>query len=147
MTGVLGEGYLWIRALHIVAIITWMVGMAYLPYLFVYHCSAEPGSSQSETFKVMEHRLLRYVTNPAMLAAWISGLALAAHLDVWSQGWFHGKLTLLLVLQVMHVAFARWRRQFAGDGRRRDVRFYRWVSHVPVAAMIGIVVLAVVRPF
>lgn len=147
MSGILGEGYLWVRALHIVAVITWMVGMAYLPYLFAYHCRAEPGSAQSELFKVMEHRLLRYVTNPAMLAAWIFGLALAAHLDVWDQGWFHGKLVLLLGMQVMHVAFARWRRQLAGDDNRHEERYYRWVSHLPNVAMIGIVILAVVKPF
>ncbi len=147
MTGFLGEGYLWVRALHIVAVITWMVGMAYLPYLFAYHCRAEPGSAQSETFKVMERRLLRLVTNPAMLAAWIFGLALAAHLDAWDQGWFHGKLVLLLALQIMHVAFARWQRQFAGDGNRHEDVFFRWVSHLPSVAMFGIVVLAVVKPF
>lgn len=147
MTGFLGEGYLWLKALHVIAVITWMVGMAYLPYLFAYHCRAEPGSAQSETFKVMEHRLLRFVTNPAMFGAWIFGLALAAHLDIWDQGWFHGKLVLLFALQVMHVAFARWRRQFAGDDNRREAKFYRWISHMPVAAMIGIVILAVVKPF
>ncbi len=147
MTGFLGEGYLWVRALHIVAVITWMVGMAYLPYLFAYHCRVEPGSAQSELFKVMELRLLRIVTNPSMLAAWILGLALAAHLDVWDQGWFHGKLVLLLALQTMHVAFARWRRHFAGDANRHEERYYRWMSHLPSLAMIGIVILAVVKPF
>jgi len=147
MTGFLGEGYLWMKGLHIVAVITWMVGMAYLPYLFAYHCRAEPGSAQSETFKVMEHRLLRYVTNPAMLAAWVFGLALAAHLDVWDQGWFHGKLVLLLVLQALHVAIARWRRQFAGDSNRHQEKYFRRVSHLPSTAMIGVVVLAVVKPF
>ena len=147
MIGFLGEGYLWVRALHIIAVITWMVGMAYLPYLFVYHCRAEPGSVQSETFKVMEYRLLRYVTNPAMLVAWISGLALAANLDLWDQGWFHGKLVLLLVLQSSHVVLSRWRRQFAGDGARREEKYYRRVSHLPSVELGGIVILAVVRPF
>jgi putative membrane protein len=147
MTGFLGEGYLWVSALHIVAVITWMVGMAYLPYLFAYHCRAEPGSGQSETFKVMEHRLLRYVTNPAMIAAWILGLSLAAHLDIWDQAWFHGKFVLLVVMQVIHAAFARWRRHFAGDGNRHEERYYRWISHLPNLVMIGIVILVVVKPF
>ena len=147
MTDFLGEGYPWMRALHIIAVITWMVGMAYLPYLFAYHCRAEPGSAQSETFKVMEHRLLRYVTNPAMIAAWILGLALAAHLDVWDQPWFHGKLVLLLAMQILYAAFARWRRHFAGNGNRHDERYYRWMSHAPNLAMIGIVILVVVKPF
>lgn len=144
--GFLGEGYPWVRALHIVAVITWMVGMAYLPYLYAYHCRAEAGSLQSETFKVMEHRLLRYVTNPAMIAAWVLGLMLAVHLDVWGEAWFHGKFVLLLAMQFVHAAFARWRRQFAGDGNRHEERFYRWMSHAPSLAMIGIVLLAVVKP-
>ncbi len=147
MTGFLGDGYPWMRALHIVAVITWMVGMAYLPYLFAYHCRAEAGSAQSETFKVMEYRLLRYVTNPAMIAAWILGLALAAHLDIWDQAWFHGKLVLLLAMQILYAAFARWRRQFAGDGNRHQEKDYRWMSHGPNLAMIGIVILVVVKPF
>lgn len=146
MTGFLGEGYHWVRALHIVAVITWMVGMAYLPYLYAYHCRAAPGSAQSETFKAMEHRLLRYVTNPAMIAAWVLGLMLAAHLDVWGQGWFHGKLALLLAMQLVHAAFARWRRHFARDGNRHGESFYRWISHLPNLIMIGIVILVVVKP-
>ena len=144
--GFLGEGYPWVRALHIVAVITWMVGMAYLPYLYAYHCRAEVGSAQSHTFKVMERRLLRYVTNPAMIAAWILGFMLAVHLDVWGETWFHGKAVLLLAMQLIHAAFARWRRHFAGDGNRHDERYYRWMSHLPNLAMIGIVILVVVKP-
>ena len=147
MTGFLGLGYPWVSALHIVSVMTWMTGMLYLPQLYAYHCRAEPGSAQSETFKVMERRLLSIIINPAMLLSWLFGLALAAHLDAWSETWFHGKLALLAVMQVTHVAFARWRRQFAEDGHRRGERFYRRAHDIPGLAMIGIVLLVVVKPF
>jgi putative membrane protein len=147
MEGFLGQGQPWVTALHIIAVITWMTGMFYLPQLYAYHCRAEPGSAQSETFKVMERRLLAIIVNPAMLLSWIFGLLLAAHLDVWGETWFLGKLALLAVMQVMHVVFLRWRRDFAEDGSRRSERFYRRAHDIPGLAMIGIVLLVVVKPF
>ena len=148
MAGFLGEGVLWIKALHIIAVIAWMAGMLYLPRLYVYHVESERGSVQSETFKVMERRLLRLIINPAMIAAWIFGLLLAfAHLDVWSEGWFHGKLLLLLGMQLVHAGFARWRRHFAKDQNQHAARFYRIMNEVPTVLMIGIVILVVVKPF
>ncbi len=146
MTGVLGEAYLWIKALHVIAVIAWMAGMLYLPRLYVYHCQAEPGSVQSETFKVMERRLLRAIINPAMIASWILGLLLAAHLDAWGDGWFHGKLALLIAMQLVHAAYARWRRHFANDRNRHEEKFYRWMNEAPTVLMIVIVMLAVVKP-
>ena len=147
MVGFLGEAYLWVKALHIIAVIAWMAGMLYLPRLYIYHCAAEPGSVQSETFKVMERRLLRAIINPAMIAAWLLGLMLAAHLDVWGEGWFHGKLAMLVLLSAIHGTYARWRRHFAADQNHHDARFYRWMNEVPTVLMIAIVILAVVRPF
>ncbi|MDH3472174.1 MAG: protoporphyrinogen oxidase HemJ [Rhodospirillales bacterium] len=148
MVGFLGgEGYLWVKALHIIAVIAWMAGMLYLPRLYVYHCSAEAGSAQSETFKVMERRLLRAITNPAMIASWVLGLLLAAHLDAWGEGWFLGKLALLLGMQLIHAGYARWRRHFAADQNRHSEVFYRVANEVPTVLMIGIVILAVVEPF
>ncbi len=146
MTGFLGEGYLWIRAFHVIAVMAWMAGMLYLPRLYVYHCQAEPGSVQSETFKVMERRLLRAIINPAMIASWILGLLLAADLDAWGYGWFHGKLALLVAMQLIHAAYARWRRHFADGGNRHSEVFYRWMNEVPTVLMIGIVIFAVVKP-
>src|SRR5438552_5192186 len=124
-----------------------MAGMLYLPRLFVYHCDAEAGSRQSETFKVMERRLLRAIINPAMIATWLLGLWL-----VWSGGWylspwFHAKLFLVLVLSAIHGLFARWVRNFAMDRNSRSKKFYRIINEVPTALMIGIVILAVVKPF
>jgi putative membrane protein len=142
-----GEPYLWVKALHIVAVIAWMVGMLYLPRLYVYHADAEPGSKQSETFKIMERRLLRAILNPAMIAAWALGLWLAFMTDAWGQPWFHAKLALLVAMQLVHAALARWRRHFSNDANRHTARFYRWMNELPTLLLIAIVVLAVVKPF
>jgi putative membrane protein len=147
MAGWLGGAYLWVKALHMIAVIAWMAGMLYLPRLYVYHAAAAPGSAQSETFKVMERRLLRAIINPAMIAAWALGLVLIVHLDAWGEGWLHGKLALLVGMQLVHAGFARWRRAFARDANRHQARFYRIMNEVPTLLMIGIVLLAVAKPF
>jgi len=147
MVGFLGEGYLWVKALHILAVISWMAGMLYLPRLYVYHADAAQGSPLSETFKIMERRLLRGIVNPAMVVSWAAGLALAAHLDIWAEGWFHGKLALLLGMQLIHAAYARWRRHFANDANTHPSSYFRWMNEVPTVLMIGIVILVIVRPF
>ena len=147
MGGILGEYYLWVKALHIISVIAWMAGMLYLPRLYVYHCAAPPGSIQSETFKVMERRLLKAIINPAMIASWVFGLAMAAHLEAWGETWLQVKLLLLVGMQLSHAAFARWRRQFAEDANRHQDRFYRIMNEVPTLLMIGIVFIVVLKPF
>ena len=147
MAGFLGEGYLWVKALHVIAVIAWMAGMLYLPRLYVYHCAAAPGSAQSETFKVMERRLLRAIINPAMILAWVLGLALVAHLDAWGEAWMHAKFACVIALSTLHGFFARWRRQFDRDDNRHEARFYRLMNEVPTVLMVAIVVLVVVKPF
>ncbi len=147
MESFLTEGYLWFKAIHVIAIIAWMAGMLYLPRLFVYHCEMEPGSRESERFKVMERRLLRAIINPAMIAAWIFGILAAFSIDAWSDGWFHAKLFLLLLMQLAHAALARWRRAFAEDRNTHSARFYRSVNEIPTVLMIGIVILVIVKPF
>ena len=137
----------WLLSLHIIAVIAWMAGMLYLPRLYVYHADAKVGSELSETFKVMERRLLRAIVNPAMIAAWILGLTLATWGHHWGEGWLHAKLALLVLMQVAHAALSRWRRQFAQDRNRHPARFYRAVNEIPTVLMIGIVILAIVRPF
>ena len=139
--------YPWLKALHIIAVIAWMAGMLYLPRLFVYHAKTAPGSEASETFKVMERRLLRAIINPAMILAWALGLAMAWQGNLWGEGWFHGKLALLLGMQLVHAGLARWRRHFANDANRHSERFYRIMNEVPTVLLIGIVILAVVKPF
>jgi putative membrane protein len=142
-----GSIYEWIKALHIIAVISWMAGMLYLPRLFVYHCEAEKGSKQSETFKVMERRLLRAIINPAMIVTWLAGLYLAWVGHWFSSGWLHGKLLLVLVLSGVHGFFARWMKDFAADRNTRSQKFYRIINEVPTVLMIGIVILVVVKPF
>jgi putative membrane protein len=139
--------YEWIKALHVVAVISWMAGMLYLPRLFVYHCGAEPGSKQSETFKVMERRLLRAIINPAMVVTWLAGLYLAWSGHFFSASWFHAKLLLVLILSGVHGFFARCVKDFAADRNSRSQKFYRIINEVPTAMMILIVVLVIVKPF
>ncbi len=119
-----------IKAFHIIAVIAWMAGMLYLPRLFVYHCEAAPGSPQSETFKVMERRLLKAIINPAMVVTWVLGLTLA-----WDGGWFasywlQAKIALVLAMSGAHGLFARWVRDFAHDRNRHAQRFYRIINEV-----------------
>lgn len=139
----------YIKAFHLIAVIAWMAGLLYLPRLFVYHAMSAKGSEQSETFKVMERRLLRAITTPAMIATWVLGLVLAfSGLIDWSRdGWFHLKLILVLLLSAYHGALAKWTKDFALDRNTHSARFYRVANEVPTLLMIGIVILVIVRPF
>jgi putative membrane protein len=141
--------YLWIKALHIIAVIAWMAGMLYLPRLFVYHCEVSPGSSESERFKVMEYRLYRAIVTPALVAVWILGLILSVlpATEAWHQGWFHVKFLLVIAMTGVHGLFGSWVKQFARDANVRPARFYRIWNEVPTLLMIAIVILAVVKPF
>ena len=124
-----------------------MAGMLYLPRLFVYHCDAEIGSKQSETFKVMERRLLKAIINPAMIVAWILGLYLAWAGHWFSSGWFHVKLTLVLIMSGVHGFLSARVRDFAQDKNTRSEKFYRIINEVPTVLMILIVILVIVKPF
>ena len=139
--------YLWLKAFHVIAVISWMAGMLYLPRLFVYHCDAEVGSKQSETFKVMERRLYRAIINPAMIATWVLGLWLAWDAGFFKSGWLHAKLALVLILSGIHGFLSARLRDFAEDRNTRTARFYRIINEVPAVLMIGIVILVVVKPF
>jgi putative membrane protein len=141
--------YPWIKALHIISVVAWMAGLLYLPRLFVYHASATPGSETSETFKVMERRLLRAIMDPAMTATYLFGILLAMTPGVvdWHNGWIHAKLTLVVVLTAIHYCMMRWQRDFAADRNRHPARFYRIVNEVPTVILIAIVILVVVKPF
>jgi len=139
--------YEWAKALHVIAVIAWMAGMLYLPRLFVYHCEAEPGSKQSETFKVMERRLLRAIINPAMMATWLLGLGLAFEGGWLVSLWLQTKFVLVLILSGIHVLLARWVRDFAADRNRHSQKLYRVINEIPAVLMVGIVILAVVKPF
>ncbi len=139
----------YVKAFHVIAIIAWMAGLLYLPRLFVYHAQSPKGSQASETFKVMERRLLSFITTPAMIASWVLGLILAfSGLIDWSgDGWFHVKLVLVLALSAYHGYLARWTKDFSLDRNTRSARFYRIANEVPALLMIGIVIMVIVRPF
>jgi putative membrane protein len=139
----------YVKAFHVIAIIAWMAGLLYLPRLFVYHAASVKSSEQSETFKVMERRLLRFITTPAMVASWILGLILAFSgvIDWKADGWFHAKLALVILLSAFHGACAKWTKDFAADRNTHDTRFYRIMNEVPTLLMMGIVILVIVRPF
>jgi putative membrane protein len=139
--------YLWLKAFHVIAVIAWMAGMLYLPRLFVYHCDAPVGSAQSETFKVMERRLLKAIINPAMAVTWLLGLYLVWDGGWFRSGWFHGKLLLVLILSGLHGVYVRRLKEFAADRNTRPARYYRILNEVPTVLMIGIVILVIVKPF
>jgi protoporphyrinogen IX oxidase len=139
--------YDWIKAGHVVSLIAWMAGMLYLPRLFVYHASLPPdASAQSETFKVMERRLLKAIMNPALIATWAFGLALAWMSGFYASPWLQAKFALVLALSGIHGWLARMVKDFAADRNTRGHRFYRVINEVPTLLMIGIVILAVVKP-
>jgi len=145
----MAEYYQWFKALHIISVIAWMAGMLYLPRLYVYHADAEPGSDKSETFKIMERRLLRAITNPAMVASFLFGglmLATPGAID-WSMGWIWVKLAMIGLMAAIHGLLARWRRNFESDRNTRPARFYRMWNEAPTIPLIVIVMMAVVKPF
>ena len=145
----LGDWYEWILAVHVISVIAWMAGMLYLPRLFVYHVGTEVGSSQSETFKIMERRLLRAIINPAMILAWVFGILLVLTPGVvdWGQGWPWVKGAMVIAMSGLHGFLARWRRHFAQDRNQHTARFFRVMNEVPTGLMIVIVIMVVVKPF
>ena len=144
----MGDFYLWVKAVHVIAIIAWMAGMLYLPRIFVYHAASPVDSATSETFKVMERRLLRAITTPSMIISLISGawliLMVPEHL---SEGWLHAKITLVIAMVAVHGLLARHRRLFADDQNRQSSRYFRILNEVPTALLIGIIIFVIVRPF
>lgn len=139
--------YPWAKAIHVLAVIAWMAGMLYLPRLLVYHADAEKGSVQSETFKVMERRLLRGIINPAMVVTWVFGLWLAWKGFAFQGGWLHGKIALVLLLSAVHGYLAGAVRKFAMDRNEKSAKHWRIVNEIPTLLMIAIVILVVVKPF
>ena len=139
--------YDWIKALHIISVISWMAGMLYLPRLFVYHATAKIGSELSETLKIMERRLLRFIINPAMIASFIFGAwLLCLNPELVHQGFMKTKLALVILLTVVHGFLARYRKAFDGDDNQHTARFYRYLNEIPTVLMIGIVLLVIVKP-
>lgn len=138
---------LWLKALHVAAIISWMAGLFYLPRLFVYHTGTAPGSEASETFKVMERKLYRIIMRPAMAVSWLVGLWLAWSSFGFKGGWLHAKIALVVLMSIHHELQGKWLMEFAADRRDRSARFFRMQNEVPTLLMLGIVVLVIVKPF
>jgi putative membrane protein len=138
---------LWIKALHVVAVISWMAGLLYLPRLFVYHAAEPVGSEASERFKVMERRLFRAIMQPAMGVVWLTGLWLAWSSFGFRGGWLHAKLLFVVFLSLHHEFQGKWLREFEADKRVRTQRFFRFQNEVPTLLMIGIVIMVIVKPF
>ncbi len=139
--------YLWLKAFHIIAVISWMAGLLYLPRLFVYHTMAKPGSEMSETFKVMERRLLRYIMLPAMIVSWALGIALMLQQHLTMVPWYQAKFVAVLALSAAHGLQSRWTRDFSLDRNQHSEKFYRIINEIPTLLMIAIVLLAVLKPF
>jgi putative membrane protein len=138
---------LWVKSLHVISIVAWMAALLYLPRLLVYHAGTAVGSEQSETFKVMERRLLKAIATPAMIATWIFGIWTAVLIGAWWEGWFWAKMACVVALSAFHEFLAGWVRAFAEDRNTQPARFYRIANEVPTVLLILIVVLVIVKPF
>ena len=141
------RAYPWLKAFHVVAVIAWMAGIFYLPRLFVYHAGSAIGSEKSETFKVMEQRLLAAIMTPAMVATWVLGLMLAALGDLWSERWLMAKVALVVAVTLFHLWLAARARDFSRDANRVSARAYRMANELPTLLVIAIVILVIVKPF
>lgn len=139
--------YEWIKVVHIVSVISWMAAMLYLPRLLIYHFDSEPGSDKSETFKIMERRLLKVIMTPAMIGTWVFGLWTAYLADAFVEGWFVAKFFFVIILSAQHGFVSKWVKEFAADERKRSAKFYRITNEIPAVLMVLIVILVVVKPF
>jgi putative membrane protein len=139
--------YLWIKAAHIVSVIAWMAGIFYLPRLFVYHADEPPASGTSATFKVMERRLYRAIMTPAMIVAWLAGLALVWLSGAWGEPWLMAKLALVVALTGFHFWLGARLSDFATDRNRMSSRAWRIANELPTLLVVAIVVLVVIKPF
>jgi putative membrane protein len=135
------------KVLHIIAVISWMAGLLYLPRLYVYHAGTKRSSELSETLKVMEYRLLRYIMNPAMIVSWIAGLLTGYLQGFLGEPWFHAKFLLVVFLTATHMMLAKYRKEFAEDRSTRTDKFFRIINEVPTVLMVIIVVLVIFKPF
>jgi putative membrane protein len=144
----IGHTYDWIKIGHLFSVFAWMAGIFYLPRLFVYHADAAPGSVQSETFKVMERRLIKGIMQPAMIGTWGFGLWLGIQGD-WFIGasWLWLKLAFVMALTAYHIHLDLWRKAFARDANRHTSRFFRMINELPTLILLAILVLVVLKPF
>jgi protoporphyrinogen IX oxidase len=138
---------LWLKALHVMAVMAWMAGLFYLPRLFVYHVEAKPNSDVTKTFEVMEEKLLRIIMRPAMIIVWLTGLVLVWQQGQYLQGWFLAKFALVFAMTGLHGMMSKWRKDLASGTNTKDSRFFRIANEVPTVLMAGIVIFVIVKPF
>ena len=144
------NNYLWIKALHLIAVFAWMAGLLYLPRLFVYHADANIGSEFDQKLQIMERRLFRAIMNPAMIVSWIFGVALIFyHIETggMKQGWLHTKLLMVVLLTVMHHILGYHRKKFVNGTNDKSHKYFRIINEVPTICLIVIVVCVIVQPF
>ena len=142
------ENYLWLKALHVISLIAWMAGMFYLPRLFAYHSENISETEQDKTLELMEARLLRIIMNPAMIATWIFGaLMLYANTGLMELGWMHVKLASVILMTILHMVFAKWRKNLLSGENLRSPRFYKLWNEAPTVLMVIIVIMAIAEPF
>ena len=139
--------YEWVKVIHFIAVISWMVGMLYLPRLFVYHADAKNDTVLDATFQKMEWRLLRFIMTPAMLVTWLSGLTLLYFGAWFSDGWMHAKLLLVILMSALHGYFTRQVKIFARGENQKQARYFRLINEVPTVGMILVIILVVIKPF
>lgn len=140
---------MWLKAFHLIFMVTWFAGLFYLPRLFVYHAMSSDAPS-IERFKIMERKLYYGIMTPGLVLTWVFGLWMLGDYawDVYGKsGWLHTKLSLLVLLVVYHVYCGRWLNDFKHDRNTRSHVFYRWVNEIPVLFLFGIIILAVIKPF
>jgi len=148
MSALINSTYPYLKAIHLIAAFAWMAGLFYLPRLFVYHAEAGANTSQAETFKVMEQRLLKIIMNPAMFVTIALGfwLVFGSGMDL-KTDWLMVKVALVVLLLALHILLAKWRQDFAAERIPHSSRFFRIINEVPTVLLIGIVIMVVVRPF
>ncbi len=139
--------YLWLKTLHILAVISWMAGLLYLPRLFVYHCGLASGSETARLFELMEYRLYRFIMTPALVVAWLTGLYMASVSGFWLEAWFISKFVLIILMSGVHGFLGRLRKDFVAGINSRSDRYFRVLNEVPTLLMIFIVALVVIKPF
>jgi putative membrane protein len=143
----LGEGYLWIKAIHMIAVVCWMAGLFYLPRLFVYHVGVHPESEAACLFKIMEYRLYKIIMVPSMLLSLAFGFLLVMVVDVWTSGWFYIKAMCVIGLMILQHLLNNWRKQLASGKCTRTAFFFRMINEVPPILLILVIISVIVKPF
>ena len=140
--------YLWIKAFHLIAAISWMVGLLYLPRLYVYHAMVEPGSARAETFALMERRLLKAIMTPAMIVTFILGFwMIILNPGLFEEWWFIAKFVMVFIMAGVHGKLSKLRRGLEDGSDVRSDKYYRVWNEVPTVLLIGIVIMVIVQPF